>query len=107
MRRKTKDVPNARNRAVVYTCALVAMGAYAVPRIPKLQHGLPGSFSMVWILFALLALAANVYFMVGADKERSRMLEARRNSAIDVTPRATAPAQNQVSQRGSKQKASR
>ncbi|MCL6453301.1 MAG: hypothetical protein K6T78_06665 [Alicyclobacillus sp.] len=77
MRRKLKTVPHARNRAIVYSCALIAMGAYALPRIPKLEHGLPGSFSMLWILFALLALCANLYFLFGADKERSRMLEAQ------------------------------
>lgn len=77
MRRKLKTVPQARNRAVVYSCALVAMGMYAIPKIPRLEHGLPGTFSMVWILFAVLALASNVYFLVGADKERSRMLETQ------------------------------
>ncbi|KPV39912.1 hypothetical protein [Alicyclobacillus ferrooxydans] len=77
MRRKLRHVPHARNRAVVYTCAVVSMVAYAIPRIPKLEHGVAGTFSMVWILFAVLALAANIYFLVGADKERSRMLESR------------------------------
>ena len=77
MRRKLRHVPHARNRAVVYTCAVVSMVAYAIPRIPKLEHGIAGTFSMVWIFFAVLALASNVYFMVGADKERSRMLESQ------------------------------
>jgi len=81
VRRKSKDVPNAKNRAIVYSCALIALGAYAIPRLPRLEHGLPGTFSMIWILFALLAFSANIYFMVGADKERSRMLESHEISA--------------------------
>lgn len=77
MRRKTRVVTHARRRAFVYGCALVALVVYGLPRIPALQRGLPGTFSLIWILFAGLALAANVYFLVGADKERSRMLELR------------------------------
>jgi uncharacterized membrane protein len=75
MRRRMRNVPKAKNKALVYTCALLAIGVYGVPRIPGLYPGLAGTFSMVWILFAVLALAANVYFLVGADRERSRMLE--------------------------------
>lgn len=77
MRRKMRHVPQAKNRAIVYTCSIIALVAYATPRIPALHHGMPGTFSMVWILFAILALASNVYFLVGADKERSRMLESQ------------------------------
>lgn len=91
MRRKMRYVPHARNRAIVYICALVSMIAYAIPRIPPLRHGLSGSFSMIWILFALLALTSNVYFLVGADKERSRMLESESLRAqprdVEPTPR--------------------
>lgn len=68
-------LPNAKNKAFVYTCAIVALGVYGIPRIPSLQPGIEGTFSMVWILFSVLALASNLYFLVGADKERSRMLE--------------------------------
>ncbi|MDQ0191496.1 hypothetical protein JI721_03395 [Alicyclobacillus cycloheptanicus] len=77
MRRKTLPGRTARRRAIVYTCALVALVAYGLPRIPALQHGLGGSFSVIWILFAGLAIAANLYFVVGADRERSRILEER------------------------------
>lgn len=88
VRRKSKDVPNTKNRAIVYSCALIALGAYAIPRLPRLEHGLPGTFSMIWILFALLAFSANIYFMVGADKERSRMLESHEISAKQRGPLA-------------------
>lgn len=77
MRRKTANVANGRRKSFVYTCAIVAMVAYALPKLPHLHHGVDGSFTMLWILFAALAVAANVYFAVGADQERSRMLEER------------------------------
>jgi hypothetical protein len=75
MRRKLRYVPNPRSRAFVYTCSIVALAVYAVPRLPQLHPGLAGTFSTVWILFAALAVAANLYFLFGADQERSRMLE--------------------------------
>lgn len=75
MRRRMQTGASARTRAFVYVSALVAMAVYAIPQLPKLQPGLPGTFSMLWILFLALAVAANVYFMVGADVERRRMLE--------------------------------
>lgn len=75
MRRKVSQTRNASSKAFIYICCLVALCVYGIPRIPTLQHGIAGTFSSVWILFAGLALAANLYFFLGADKERSRMLE--------------------------------
>lgn len=75
MRRKTMAVTSPRRRAAVYTSALVALGVYGLPRLPALHHGLAGSFSVLWILFAGLAVASNLYFLFGADRERSRDLE--------------------------------
>lgn len=75
MKRMAKRTPNRRT-AFVYACALIAMGVYAIPNLlPELHPGIAGSYSMLWILFAGLVLAANLYFVFGADKERSRMLE--------------------------------
>lgn len=75
MKRMSRRAPNRRT-ALIYTCALIALGVYAIPNLlPELHPGIAGSFSVLWILFAGLALAANLYFLFGADKERSRMLE--------------------------------
>jgi hypothetical protein len=68
-------VHHAKRRAFANTCAIVALSVYGIPRIPRLHPGLDGTFSTVWILFAALAVAANLYFLVGADKERSQQLE--------------------------------
>lgn len=77
MWRKTANVVNGRRKALYYGCAAIALAAYGLPRIPRLQHGLPGTFSFLWIATITLVLAANIYFLVGADKERSMMLEVR------------------------------
>ncbi len=75
MKRMARRRPNRRT-AFIYTCALIALGVYAIPNLlPELHPGIAGSFSVLWILFAGLALAANLYFLFGADRERSRMLE--------------------------------
>lgn len=81
MRRKLAVVPKTKQRALVYTSCILALLAYGVPKLPALHEGISGTFSALWILFAALAVAANVYFLVGADKERSRMLEVK-----DVLP---------------------
>jgi hypothetical protein len=70
-----RTVPQSKRRAFVNTCAIVALSVYGIPRIPRLHPGLDGTFSTIWILFAALAVAANLYFLVGADKERSQQLE--------------------------------
>lgn len=75
-------VAHRRRKAFVYCCALIALLVYALPRLPKLQHGLGGTFSLIWILFACMTLAANLYFLVGADKERSRMLSAKVSGVV-------------------------
>jgi len=82
MMRRTAVVRHPKSRAFIYFCAILALMFYAVPKIPALHRGLGGTFSMVWILFAGLALSANLYFMVGADKERSQLLEVRGHSQL-------------------------
>ncbi|MCL6626983.1 hypothetical protein [Alicyclobacillus shizuokensis] len=75
MRRHTRPDASSRRRAMVYAGALVALGVYGIPRLPGLHPGLAGTFALVWILFLGLGIAANLYFVFGADRERVRMLE--------------------------------
>ncbi|QQE78034.1 hypothetical protein [Alicyclobacillus sp. SO9] len=96
MRRKIGMRPSRRN-TFIYICALIAMLAYGIPRIPALKPGLAGSFSAVWILFCALAIAANVYFFVGADKERSRMLEELDADKDDTSSAGSAGKKSAVS----------
>lgn len=82
MRRHMAYVQHKRRKNIIYTCALIALVAYAIPRIPEIHHGMGGTFSVLWILFAGLAIAANLYFVVGADKERSKMLELQNETMV-------------------------
>jgi hypothetical protein len=75
MRRKIIYTAKPKQKAMAYTAALILLSVYGIPRMPKIHPGLGGTFVTLWILFAALAVAANIYFLVGADKERSRMLE--------------------------------
>jgi len=75
MRRKIRFVPHGRRKAAIYTLSLITLLTFGIPRIPELHPGTAGTFAMVWIMFSALAVAANLYFWIGADKERSRMLE--------------------------------
>jgi len=85
MRRKMAVLTRPKQRAVVYTCCALALVAYGVPKIPALHPGIGGTFTALWILFAALAIAANMYFLVGADRERSRMLEANAAKPVGLT----------------------
>lgn len=82
MWRKSLYRAGGRRRAFVYVCAIAAMMVYSIPRLPKLQPGVAGSFAMLWILFAGVALAANLYFLFGADKERSKMLAVKAQGIV-------------------------
>ena len=82
MWRKSLYRAGGRRRAFVYVCAIAAMMVYSIPRLPKLQPGVAGSFAMLWILFAGVALAANLYFLFGADKERSKMLSVKAQGLV-------------------------
>ncbi|EPZ47482.1 MULTISPECIES: hypothetical protein [Alicyclobacillus] len=75
MRRKVANVANSRQKSLIYTCALIGLTVYGVPKLPKLAHGMAGTFTVVWLLFVALCVGANLYFLFGADKERKRLLE--------------------------------
>lgn len=91
MRRKTLAVHHPKRRAAVYTLTLLALLAYALPQLPALRHGLAGTFSFLWILFAGLAVAANLYFLFGADRERSRNLDLRKTQSGQTAPASKSP----------------
>lgn len=88
MRRKSGIVTHGREKSVMYTCALLGLSVYAVPKLPPLSHGLPGTFTALWILTVAVAVAANLYFACGADKERKQLLEEQSvQSAVFGTSR--------------------
>ncbi|MCL6637123.1 MAG: hypothetical protein K6T26_04155 [Alicyclobacillus sp.] len=76
MRKSWRTVRRQRLRALLYTAALLVMSFYALPYLPSLHAGGWASvFTVLWLAYTGVALAANLYFLLGADRERSRMLE--------------------------------
>ncbi len=72
-------VDKPKQKALAYTSGLLLLAGYGIPRMPEIHPGIAGSFVVLWILFTALTIAANIYFLVGADKERSKMLEEKDN----------------------------
>ncbi len=64
------------NRALSATYVLLSTGimVIAVPRLPRLSVNTGGVFAICWIAFALAVLAANLWFAVGADRERRALM---------------------------------
>jgi hypothetical protein len=92
MRRKIGKTANGRQKSFIYTCALVGLTIYAVPRLPHLAHGMGGTFTAVWLLFVALCVGANLYFLFGADKERRKLLDEH---DLHAQPRVAREAQVQ------------
>jgi hypothetical protein len=63
-------------KAFIYLAIGLVMLFYAVPRLPDVTFSEEGVFTIVWLLFALLTVGANLYVLIGVDKERRK----RRNS---------------------------
>ena len=66
---------------VFYVVASLGLLYEAVPRLPRQMGVLPETFTLAWCGFALLVVAANLWHLLGADKER----------AVDVRERSFAP----------------
>ncbi|SDW11062.1 hypothetical protein SAMN04489725_10261 [Alicyclobacillus hesperidum] len=75
VRRKVGVPRQIRRQSIIYTCAAIALGAYGIPRLPRMSHGIAGTFTAAWMLVLALSICANLYFVLGADKERKRLLE--------------------------------
>ncbi|WP_179032031.1 hypothetical protein [Paenibacillus kribbensis] len=67
----------------LYTLIALAMVFVALPRI-SLAGGLNwvNGFGIVWVLFALLVIGANLHFLLGVDEEKRKMLERVRRAKM-------------------------
>ncbi|KEO82080.1 hypothetical protein [Tumebacillus flagellatus] len=59
-------------RAFVYLTVGLAMLFYALPRVPDVTMDLHGAFTICWLAFAMLCIGANLYHLIGVDKERQK-----------------------------------
>ncbi|PWK13862.1 hypothetical protein [Tumebacillus permanentifrigoris] len=57
-------------RAFVYLTVGLAMLFYALPRVPDVTMDIRGVFTISWLAFAMLFIGANLYYLIGVDKER-------------------------------------
>ena len=60
-----------RGRGVFYVVAGLGLLYEAVPRLPRQTGALPETFVFAWCGFALLVVGANLWHLLGADKERA------------------------------------
>ncbi|MGG1615582.1 hypothetical protein ACIFQM_21890 [Paenibacillus sp. NRS-1782] len=67
----------------LYTLIALAMVLTALPRI-SLTGGLNwvNGFGIVWVLFALLVIGANLHFLLGVDEEKRKTLERVRRAKM-------------------------
>ncbi|WCM62902.1 hypothetical protein T3H97_08290 [Paenibacillus sp. LX16] len=67
----------------LYTLIALTMVLVALPRI-SLAGGLNwvNGFGMVWVLFALLVIGANMHFLLGVDEEKRKTLERVRRAKM-------------------------
>jgi hypothetical protein len=56
-------------RAFVYLTLGLAMLFFALPRLPHVTMSMEGAFTVSWLLFAMLIVGANLYYLIGADRD--------------------------------------
>jgi hypothetical protein len=59
-------------RSFVYLTMGLAMLFYALPNLPTVTFSIAGVFTASWLCFALLIVGANLYYLIGADKEQQK-----------------------------------
>ncbi|BCJ88014.1 hypothetical protein [Effusibacillus dendaii] len=70
---------NQSLRSFVYMGLGLAILFYAIPQLPKFSWTLAGLFSVIWLLFGILVVGANLYYLIGVDKERRRRQEFQKS----------------------------
>jgi hypothetical protein len=65
-------------RAFVYLTLGLAMLFWALPNLPAVTLSLQGVFTVSWLLLVLLTISANLYYLIGVDREEQAMSKQRR-----------------------------
>lgn len=67
----------------IYMLVALAMLLYAIPSISLSSgNGWVSLFSVVWMLFAFLVIAANWHMILGVDEEKKKALERVRQAKL-------------------------
>lgn len=56
----------------------LALLFYALPRLPQATWSLEGAFTIAWLSFSVLIIGANLYQLIGVDKERQASRKQQR-----------------------------
>jgi hypothetical protein len=65
-------------RAFVYLTLGLAMLFWALPNLPAVTLSAKGAFTISWLLLALLTISANLYYLIGVDREAQAKSKLRR-----------------------------
>lgn len=64
-----------KQRWLVSIMSALALLYYALPRLPFDASGLPQYFSLLWLVFALLAIGGNLAAFLYAEPKRKSVLD--------------------------------
>jgi len=57
-------------RNITHVLLGIAMVGFGVPRLPHFKVAESGLFDVLWLAFALLIVGANLFYLMGVDKEK-------------------------------------
>lgn len=70
--------------SVLYFFVVVAMVAFAAPRLRENTAGWHGVFQLTWLCFAFLVMASNLWFALGVTREQKAHQRERLNSRMAI-----------------------
>ncbi len=70
--------------SVLYFFVVVAIVAFAAPKLRENTTGWHGVFQLAWLFFALLVMASNLWFALGVTRERKVHHKERLNPRLNV-----------------------
>ncbi|MDT3425143.1 hypothetical protein J2Z22_000656 [Paenibacillus forsythiae] len=68
----------------LYLVLALAMLLYALPRLSPEGPAPVFVFGLVWVVFALLVIAAHLHFIIGVDEEKTKRMEAVRKAKLEM-----------------------
>jgi len=76
-------------RTFIYLTSGLGLLFFALQNLPYVTMDLAGVFTVTWLLFAMLFIGANLYDLIGVDREhrQARRADALRRAAFDTFSR--------------------